>query len=63
MTKISSQNIDQFATAELDELNAFLSMPSAYSDPDFSKKNRRLTEIEIIIEKTTLRTKTRKSIK
>ena len=41
--------------AEKTELDAFLARPDAYSDPDFSKKNKRLLELTTIIEKATLR--------
>lgn len=46
-------------TAELsnekNELDAFLARPDAYSDPDFSKKNKRLMELQAILEKAQLR--------
>ncbi len=35
--------------AEQSELTAFLSRPDAFSDPEFAKKNRRLTELEELI--------------
>jgi len=38
-------------TAEQDELAAFLASPDAYSDPAFSAKNRRLSELQSIIDK------------
>jgi peptide chain release factor 1 len=41
--------------AEKAELSAFLSSPNAYSDPEFSSKNKRLTELEAILEKANLR--------
>ena len=41
--------------AEKDELDAFLTQPDAYSDPEYSKKNKRLLELQNIIEKATLR--------
>lgn len=41
--------------AEQTELDAFLSRPDAYADPDYSKKNKRLIELQTIIEKATLR--------
>lgn len=41
--------------AEKAELTAFLSAPEAYSDPDFSSKNRRLSELDALIEKASLR--------
>ena len=53
MPKISL-NIDEL-TAEKNELDAFLSNPTAYSDPDFTKKNKRLTELQNILEKGMLR--------
>lgn len=40
---------------EKDELNSFLSSPTAYSDPDFTQKNKRLTELDNILEKAKLR--------
>lgn len=42
-------------TAEKASLDSFLARPDAYSDPDFSKKNRRLIELQNILEKGTLR--------
>lgn len=53
MPKISL-NIDEL-TAEKQALDAFLSTPTAYSDPDFTKKNKRLTELQNLLEKGTLR--------
>jgi peptide chain release factor 1 len=53
MPKISL-NIDEL-TAEKNDLDAFLARPDAYSDPDFSKKNKRLLELQNILEKATLR--------
>lgn len=53
MAKISL-NIDEL-TAEQRDLDAFLSRPDAYSDPDFTKKNKRLSELQNLIEKATLR--------
>lgn len=47
-------NIDEL-TAEKLALDAFLARPDAYSDPDFSKKNRRLIELQALIEKGSLR--------
>lgn len=41
-------NIDDLK-AEQTELTAFLSRPDAFSDPEFAKKNRRLTELEELI--------------
>lgn len=42
-------------TTEKRSLSEFLASPNAYSDPEFSSKNKRLTELEGIIEKATLR--------
>lgn len=42
-------------TNEKTELDTFLARPDAYSDPDFSKKNKRLIELQNLIEKGTLR--------
>lgn len=53
MPKISL-NIDEL-TAEQKELDAFLARPDAYSDPDFSKKNKRLLELQNILERANLR--------
>jgi len=53
MPKISL-NIDEL-TAEQRELGEFLASPTAYNSPDFTAKNRRLTELEAILEKATLR--------
>jgi peptide chain release factor 1 len=47
-------NIEELA-AEKQELDAFLARPDAYSDPDFTKKNKRLTELQNLLEKGTLR--------
>lgn len=41
--------------AEKTELTDFLSHPDAYSDPAYSTKNRRLSELDSLIEKATLR--------
>lgn len=53
MSKISL-NIDELQL-EKTELSSFLSSPSAYTDPDYTAKNKRLTELEEILEKATLR--------
>ncbi|HEV7952223.1 MAG TPA: peptide chain release factor 1 [Candidatus Saccharimonadales bacterium] len=53
MPKISL-NIDELAT-EKATLAEFLATPSAYTDPDFSSKNKRFTELETILEKANLR--------
>ena len=47
---IISINIDELQL-EKSELTSFLSSPSAYSDPSFTAKNKRLTELEAILEK------------
>ncbi len=47
-------NIDDLKN-EKAELDSFLSQPSAYSDPDFSKKNKRLLELQNLLEKGMLR--------
>ncbi|MFZ1258095.1 MAG: peptide chain release factor 1 [Candidatus Saccharimonas sp.] len=41
--------------AEQQALGEFLAQPNAYSDPQFSAKNRRLAELELIITKATER--------
>lgn len=53
MPKISL-NLEEL-NAEKTELDAFLSQPTAYSDPEFSSKNKRLIELQNLIEKGTLR--------
>lgn len=47
-------NIDEL-TSEKAALAAFLASPTAYSDSEFSAKNKRFTELEAILEKATLR--------
>ncbi len=47
-------NIDELNT-EKQLLGDFLATPSAYSDPNFTIKNKRFSELESIIEKVTLR--------
>ncbi len=47
-------NIDEL-TAEKQALGEFLASPDAYSDADFSTKNKRFSELEDIIAKVTLR--------
>lgn len=42
-------------TNEKNELDTFLARPDAYSDPDFSKKNKRLIELQNLLEKGILR--------
>lgn len=47
-------NINEL-TQEKAELGDFLASPTAYNDPDFTRKNKRFTELENIIEKVSLR--------
>jgi len=47
-------NIDELQL-EKNELSSFLSSPTAYSDPEYTSKNKRLTEIENLLEKAKLR--------
>jgi len=49
-------------TAEKAELSAFLASPSAYNDPDYSSKNKRLTELDNIIAKANLRASLEKQL-
>ncbi len=49
MPKISLNVSD--LQAEKSSLGVFLANPTAYSDPEYSAKNRRFTEIEAILEK------------
>ena len=49
-------DIDTLA-AEKAELETFLARPDAYSDPEFSAKNRRFSELEAILQKANLRQK------
>ena len=44
-----SLNIDEL-TNEQQALSDFLSQPDAFSDPDYAKKTRRLTELEQLIQ-------------
>lgn len=53
MPKISL-NLEEL-NAEKAELDTFLANPNAYSDPEYSKKNKRLIELQNLIEKATLR--------
>lgn len=55
MSKISI-NIDNLQL-EKNELSSFLSSPNAYSDPDYTAKNKRLAELEDVLELATLRLK------
>ncbi len=54
-------NIDEL-TAEKQTLSDFLAQPDAYSDPEFTKKNKRFTELENIIAKATERETTEKQL-
>ena len=47
-------NLTELQTEKAD-LDSFLSNPSAYADPDFTTKNKRLMELQTIIEKVALR--------
>jgi len=60
MTKISI-NINELIL-EKNELNLFLSSPSAYSSPEYTNKNKRLSELDSIIEKASLRQKLEKQL-
>ncbi len=42
-------------TTELAELDSFLARPDAYADADYSKRNKRFIELQIILEKGMLR--------
>ena len=53
MAKISL-NIDELQL-EKNELSLFLSSPSAYTDPNYTAKNKRLTELDRVLEKAILR--------
>lgn len=53
MAKISL-NINELQQ-ERDELGSFLSTPSAYADPDYTAKNKRLTELDNILNIARLR--------
>ena len=47
---------------EKQTLGEFLAQPTAYADPDFTKKNKRFTELENIIAKATERETTEKQL-
>jgi len=53
MAKISL-NIDDLQT-EKKQLGEFLAHPDAYADADYTSKNKRFTELDLILEKATLR--------
>lgn len=61
MSKINL-NISELE-AEKQELGDFLTRPDAYSDPDFQKNNRRLAELETILDKATERQKLEDQLK
>lgn len=48
MTTVINLNIDELK-AEQTNLTAFLSRPDAFNDPDYAKKNRRLSELEELV--------------
>ena len=48
---------------EKSELEAFLSTPDAYTDPDYAKKTRRLSEIEAVVERENERQKLTSNLK
>lgn len=54
-------NIDEL-TNEKQQLSNFLARPDAYSDPEFTKKNKRFTELENIIAKAVERETTEKQL-
>lgn len=47
-------NIEELQ-AEKQALGVILAQPTAYTDPDFTKKNKRFTELENVIAKATER--------
>lgn len=47
-------NLEELQT-EKQALGEFLATPTAYSDPEFTTKNKRFSELEAIIDKVTLR--------
>lgn len=49
-------------TAEKQQLADFLASPTAFSDPDFTAKNKRFTELEAIITKATARQTAEKNL-
>ena len=54
-------NIQELST-EKQTLSDFLAQPDAYSDPEFTKKNKRFTELENIIAKAVERETTEKQL-
>lgn len=60
---MSKINIDlQQLQNEKLSIESFLASPSAYSDPDFSKKNKRLSELNSIIDTANLRDEIEKQL-
>ncbi len=55
-------NIEELQS-EKSELTDFLSRPDAFSDPAYATKNRRLAELESLIEKSQLRTSLEQQLK
>lgn len=56
-------NLDSAAlTAEKQQLEAFLSTPNAFSDPDYAKKTRRLAELDKIINLASRQTELQKQL-
>ncbi len=53
MSKIKL-NTEELA-AEKQDLAAFLATPAAFNDPDFSKKNKRFSEVQELLDKANLR--------
>ncbi len=47
---------------EHDELTSFLSSPSAYTDPEFTKKNKRLSELDMLLDIAKKRQKLEKQL-
>lgn len=54
-------NIDDL-TAEKQDLAEFLASPTAFSNPEFTQKNKRFTELEAIIAKATARDTAEKNL-
>lgn len=60
MPKISL-NLDELVT-EKQQLGDFLAQPDAYSDPDFTSKNKRFTELDNVIAKVAEREQLEKNL-
>lgn len=54
-------NVDELNT-EKAELTAFLAVPNSYNDPSFASKNRRLSELETLLEKASDRANLEKQL-